>query len=174
LESENKSGATRRVQSVEQREACSRVARTRVQSCWGHCGTGACACVVPIYGPQTLAGNAGGGYRAQRQNHRPKPPVSLACTALLGPSVHADAGVAVARLAISVTVVVLHRVCRGVAEEWFALRFLCDIRQNLHRCRRFGRLILTDRSVSHGRYRRSVRLHTLENTVDIDGRFDYT
>jgi len=26
-------------------------------------------------------------------------------------------------------------------------------------CRRFGRLILTDRSVSHGRYRRLVRLH---------------
>jgi len=41
------------------------------------------------------------------------PPVSLACTALLGPSVHADARVAVARLAISLPVVVFHRVCRG-------------------------------------------------------------
>ena len=33
---------------------------------------------------------------------------------------------------------------------------------------------LIDRSVSHGRYRRSVRLHLLEKTVDINGQFDYT
>ena len=37
-------------------------------------------------------------------------------------------------------------------------------------CRWFGQLILNDRSVSHGQYRRSVRLHLRENTVDIDGR----
>ena len=43
-----------------------------------------------------------------------------------------------------------------------------------HRCRRFGRLALTDRSVGHGRYRRSVRFHLQDNTVDIDGRFGYT
>ena len=44
----------------------------------------------------------------------------------------------------------------------------------LHRCRRFGRLASTDRSVGHGRYRRSVRFHLRDNTVDIDGRFGYT
>jgi len=33
---------------------------------------------------------------------------------------------------------------------------------------------LIDWSVSHGRYRRSVRFNLLENTVDINGRFDYT
>jgi len=32
----------------------------------------------------------------------------------------------------------------------------------------------TDRSVGHGRYRRSVRFHPRENTVDIDDRFGYT
>ena len=41
-------------------------------------------------------------------------------------------------------------------------------------CRRFGRLALTDRSVGHGRYLRSVRFHLRDNTVDIDGRFGYT
>jgi len=44
----------------------------------------------------------------------------------------------------------------------------------LHRCRRFGRLALTDRLVGHGRYRRSVRFHLRDNTVDIDGRYGYT
>jgi len=44
----------------------------------------------------------------------------------------------------------------------------------VHRCRRFGRLALTDRSVGHGQYRRSVRFHLRDNTVDIDGRFGYT
>ena len=37
----------------------------------------------------------------------------------------------------------------------------------------FGRLALTDRSVGHGRYGWSVRLHLRDNTVDIDGRFGY-
>ena len=41
-------------------------------------------------------------------------------------------------------------------------------------CRRFGRFALTDRSVGHGRYRRSVRFHLRDNTVDIDDRFGYT
>jgi len=59
------------------------------------------------------------------------PPVSLACTALLGPSVHADARVAVAGLAISLPIVVLHRACLVVAEKWFALRFLCYYMSNL-------------------------------------------
>jgi len=45
---------------------------------------------------------------------------------------------------------------------------------NFHRCRRFGRLALTDWSVGHGRYWRSVRFHLRDNTVDIDGRFGYT
>ena len=45
---------------------------------------------------------------------------------------------------------------------------------NLHRCRRFGWLILTDWSVSHGQYLRSSRLHIRENTVDINSLFDYT
>ena len=35
-------------------------------------------------------------------------------------------------------------------------------------------MALTDRSVGHGRYRRSVRFHLRDNTVDIDGRFGYT
>ena len=39
------------------------------------------------------------------------------------------------------------------------------------RCRRFGRLASTDRSVGQGRYRRSVRLHLRRITVEIDGRF---
>ena len=33
-----------------------------------------------------------------------------------------------------------------------------------------GRLLIIDRSIGHGRYRRSIRIHLLENTVDIDGR----
>ena len=33
---------------------------------------------------------------------------------------------------------------------------------------------LIDQSVSHGLYQRSVQFHLLENTVDNDGRFDYT
>jgi len=51
-----------------------------------------------------------------------------------------------------------------------SLRFVSKI----HRCRRFGRLALTDRSVGHGRHRRSVRLYLRDDTVDIDGRFGYT
>jgi len=43
----------------------------------------------------------------------------------------------------------------------------------LVKCRRFGRLAVTDRSVGHGRYRRSVRFHLRDNTVDIDDRFGY-
>jgi len=45
---------------------------------------------------------------------------------------------------------------------------------NFSQCRRFGRLALTDRSVGQGRYRRSVRLHLRDDTVDIDGRFGHT
>ena len=44
----------------------------------------------------------------------------------------------------------------------------------LHRCRQFGRLALTDRSVGHGRNGRSVRFHLRDNTVDMGGRFGYT
>jgi len=39
------------------------------------------------------------------------------------------------------------------------------------RCRQFGRLALTDRSVGQGRYGQSVRFHLRDNTVDIEGRF---
>jgi len=87
--------------------------------------------------------------------------------------VHADARVAVARLAISLPVVVLHRVCRGVAEEWFALRFLCDYMSKFKfaqvwsvRSVDFNRPVGQSRSIStvgsiahtgeQGRYRRSV------------------
>ena len=45
---------------------------------------------------------------------------------------------------------------------------------NLYRCRPFGWLALTDRSVGHGRYWWSVWFHLRDNTVDIDGQFSYT
>jgi len=51
-------------------------------------------------------------------------------------------------------------------------RFTNEAGRTLHS--RFGRLALTDRSVGHGRYRRSVRFNLRDNTVDIDGRFGYT
>ena len=46
------------------------------------------------------------------------------------------------------------------------------IRPKLHRCpsRRSVDYFLIDRSIGHGRYRRSIRIHLLENSVDIDGR----
>jgi len=45
---------------------------------------------------------------------------------------------------------------------------------NLHRCRRSVDCFLIDRSICHGRYRRSMLIHLLENTVDIDGRYRFT
>ena len=56
----------------------------------------------------------------------------------------------------------------GVGLTWISSQLPVS---DLHRCRRFGRLALTDRSVGHGRYR---RFHLRDNTVDIDGRFGYT
>ena len=62
---------------------------------------------------------------------------------------------------------------RGIPREMNA-KIPAKIPRHLHRCRLFGRLALTDRSVGPGRYRRSVRFHLRDNTVDIDGRFGYT
>jgi len=45
-----------------------------------------------------------------------------------------------------------------------------NMRLKYHRCRRSVDYFLIDRSIGHGRYRRSIRIHLLENTVDIDGR----
>jgi len=42
--------------------------------------------------------------------------------------------------------------------------------EKMHRCRRSVDYFLIDRSIGHGRYRRSIRIHLLGNTVDIDGR----
>jgi len=46
--------------------------------------------------------------------------------------------------------------------------------QQLSKCRYLS-TDLSTRSIDHGRYRRSIRIHLLENTVDIDGRcrFNY-
>ena len=63
---------------------------------------------------------------------------------------------------------------RLVARKRVKYRVLTLFSANFHRCRLFGRLALTDRSVGQGRNRQSVRFHLRDNTVDIDGRFGYT
>jgi len=45
--------------------------------------------------------------------------------------------------------------------------------QQLSKCRYLS-TDLSTRSIDHGRYRRSIRIHLLENTVDIDGRCRFT
>jgi len=45
--------------------------------------------------------------------------------------------------------------------------------QQLSKCRYLS-TDLSTRSIDHSRYRRSIRIHLLENTVDIDGRCRFT
>jgi len=43
-------------------------------------------------------------------------------------------------------------------------------RESFHRYRRWVDCFFIDRSICHGRYRQSMLIHLLENTVDVDGR----
>ena len=59
-------------------------------------------------------------------------------------------------------------------EPLFVERTIAISIRVLHRCHRSVDYFLIDRSIGHGRYRRSIRIHLLENTVDIWSTVDFT